>query len=132
MNCRRKLRRGEPAVSARTEPILLSQYAAKSLAENQAHNQDFNHGGLRRSQEGLHVVASAEGAKPLPTTGSGGASYFRAFEIKFGLFRPHISMIIHEVIVSYTVHKKNSEEPMGGGLTASPSFAAPLILCGDS
>ena len=40
----------------------------------QARSQDSNHGGLRLSQEGLHVVASAEGAKSLPTTGSGGAS----------------------------------------------------------
>ena len=29
----------------------------------------FNHGGLRQSQEELHVVASAEGAKPLLTRG---------------------------------------------------------------
>ena len=42
----------------------------------QARSQDFNHEGLRQSQEGLRVglVASAEGAKPLSTRGAGGAS----------------------------------------------------------
>ena len=49
--------------------------------------------GAQTVTEGLHIVASAEGAKPLiPTRGSGERRKLPqwAFELKFGLLRLHI------------------------------------------
>src|SRR6218665_1804509 len=57
-----------------TLPNRAHLWSAYLMQHGQARSQDFNRPSIRRSQEGLHVVASAEGAKPLPTRGSEGAS----------------------------------------------------------